>query len=41
MRYAYDRRLGKWVILLDDVVFQIFDTELECLEYIKAEVESE
>jgi hypothetical protein len=29
IRYAYDTDLGKWVVLIDDIVVRIKDTEEE------------
>lgn len=35
MRWVYDGRIRKWVVLIDDVVIRGFDTEGECIEYIR------
>lgn len=37
MRYAYDESLEKWVVLLDDIVMRMFDTEDAAKEFIGEE----
>lgn len=34
MTYAFDQQLKKWVVLLNDVVFRIFDSEEEAAQFI-------